>query len=169
MADVGSAEDSTAGRRHDGLVTRQGDHSLVGGVGAVLAAGALVLVAGLPGLLAGVLVVAGWYLLSVPFALAVGHVLLAVTVPQSSAIGAFVLVEVGFVLLLVGPLVRGREDLRIVSAAIVVFLALLGVVAVGLRWYESVALAALALVVAASLLGYGLHRYELLRLGLVEP
>lgn len=123
------------------------------------------LVGGDTGLLAAGALVAAWYLSSVPVTVAIGHVLLgALLSGEPGAIGIGI-AELGLLGLLstAGPLDTLRD-----GAVLLGFTALLGGVAAAGWEAGGVTAAAGALAGTAVLVGYGLHRYELLRLGLIE-
>lgn len=149
-------------------VRRREDRSVAGAAGALLAAGALAVTAGPLGVTVGVALLGAWAVFSVPYVLALGHLGLAVLFPDGPTLQALALVESGFLLVLGGPFLRRGADLRVAVAPFVAAAVLFGAVAAGLRWLDSTAAAALVLAIVAGLLAYGLHRYELVRLGLVE-
>lgn len=140
------------------------DRSRLGGAGALLAAGALVLFAGAPGIAAAAAVLATWFALPATYAFALGNVALVALVGSSDLVRLAV-VEAGLVVALLAP--AGRLD----GPGRPVALALGGVAAgAGLAWAASrgalgTATAGLAVVAATGLGGYGLHRYQLAALG----
>jgi hypothetical protein len=181
------SEAGTERRRPEGLTA---DRTRLGGASALLAAVALIgLTGGRPvvAVLGGLAVVASWWLLAPTYGFALGHVALAAVLPVNALAGGVPLellaVEVGLVgMLLASAVDRGvwpeRGDAehevqtgRSVAPSIGLILAwTLGGGA--LAWIAAGSgldlRTAGALVVGASgLAAYGLHRYQLVSLGLV--
>ncbi|SEP93351.1 hypothetical protein [Natrinema salaciae] len=125
-----------------------------------VAAGPLGAFAGLATALVGVL-------LGAPYALAAGHVALVGVFPGAIGLDSFVVVEVAFATLLVAPLGRTASPVRISLVAIASALALAGT-----AWLvggsQSIPVAAAAVLCLLATAAYGLHRLELVRLGLVS-
>ncbi len=115
------------------------------------------------GLGLGVLV--AWVALGTPVAIAVGHVFLAPVFPET--LEALLVVEVGFVVLVLAPVISGRRLGRGV-VRVVLALSLLG----GLLWGSLAVVplwvVPLVLLAAVGLASYGLHRLAWLRLGKIE-
>lgn len=128
--------------------------------------GALSLVAGPIGTVAGLATAVTWHVLGLPSAIAVGHLVLAMAFPTGIDPGAFVVVELAFVVVLLAALVPNRASLRDGVVALGSAVAL-----VGLAWIvtqsQPLWVAAGALLAGFGLAAYTLHRYELVRLGLV--
>ncbi|MFC6716034.1 hypothetical protein ACFQGT_17740 [Natrialbaceae archaeon GCM10025810] len=122
--------------------------------------------AGPIGALAGLATAVVGFLLGPPYAFAIGHIALVALFPDGIEPRAFALVEIGFVAVLIAPAWRTASPGRVAAVAVGSALALAGV-----AWAvvdgRSVALAAGALLVTFALTAYGLHRLELVRLGLV--
>ena len=128
---------------------------------------ALTAVAGPYGALVGVATAAVWYALGTPYALAGGHVALPALFPDGIDPFAFAVVELAFLAVLVGAALATSRPLE--QAAIVLASALvLGGVAWLVFLEGSLALAAAALLAVVALGAYAIHRYERLRLGLLE-
>ena len=139
----------------------------LGRAGVVLAGLGFVLVGDLFGLGAAVLLGVAWYALPVPYAVAIGHVLFAVLLPAEPGVLDVVPGELGLLCLL-GAAAPSRDRVARFGALLVgATIILSGVAALGFR-IEALPGAATALVAASLLGGYGLHRYELLRLGLLD-
>ena len=137
-------------------------------VGVGLAASALVLGGGMSGRLAAVGLVVAWLALPVEYAFATGHVALAVIGIDSVALGPLLAVEAGLVLLVGGSLWVTDGSWSASATWLLAYVALGGgvwyvAVESGEVWYAVVLLWA---VVAAT--AYGLHRHELVTLGLTE-
>lgn len=132
-----------------------------------LTAVGLLLIGGTSGIAATIALGVAWYALSTPYTVALGHLLLAALLPESGGLPGLLAAEGG----LLGMLAinaPGRDDHLQFGAAFVTSMLLLSCVAVlGVRLWGLPA-AALLLAAVALLVGYGLHRYELLRLGLLE-
>lgn len=136
-------------------------------IAALLVLTALATIAAGPlGVLAGLVTAVTWYGLGVPYALAAGHVVLAAAFGGGVAPLEFLLVELGFLAVLLAALV---DDAGPRGTVAVGTLSAVGLVAVG--WAVGQAaplwLAAGTVCGAFALVAYGLHRYELVRLGLV--
>ncbi|RQG96011.1 hypothetical protein EA473_07500 [Natrarchaeobius chitinivorans] len=127
------------------------------------------LVFGPLGIVAGAVVAGMWALFGVPYALALGHVFLVALLPGTgigSEIVAIGIIELGFGTLLLGSLLRRSAELTIGFVAIGSLIALGGLVwAVQSR---SLGLGAGVTVVVLAVASYGIHRYELVALGLVS-
>ncbi|MFC4451591.1 hypothetical protein [Halorussus aquaticus] len=138
------------------------------GVAALLAAGALVAGIGTDsaGLAAGALVAGAWALAGPVYAFAFGQILFAAFAPDPTGLELAV-AQVGLFGFLAVPANRWAP-LRTVGAFVVASAGLVGVGAgvrdvTGELWP-----AALAVGAAVALVAYGLHRYELVVLDLVE-
>lgn len=136
-------------------------------IGALALVGTFGAAAGPPGIGAGVATILLWYGFGTPYALAVGHVLLLALFPGGIDPVAFVLVEAGLLAVLVLPALRTRAPLR-TAAGTLLAVAVLG----GASWLAVVSLslwqAAAVTAGTIALAGYGLYRYGLVALGLVD-
>ena len=123
------------------------------------------LVGGPVGFLMGVVTVAAWVVLGTPYALAIGHVGIVLTFTTGIDPATLIALEVGFVMLLIAPLVRARVRLR--AAAISIGVVVSGA---GLLWLTLEAalwLVAVVIVGFLAVVSYAIHRLELVTLGLV--
>lgn len=144
-------------------------HRVVGGVGVLVATGALIGAAGPAGLLLGLFVAVGWVFLPPVFAFAVAHAVLPLVAPVP--LPWLVAFEVGALGVLAAPAGDDPAPQSALRAAIPLAVATLWLLAVALavRGVTDGALwAAVAVVGAVAAAAYGLHRYALVRLGLVE-
>lgn len=139
-----------------------------------LLAGALALVValtaafGVGGLLLAIGLTVGWYLLPVTYAIAGGSLLVLALAPTSLSDTQLVAVVASFLALLA---VATPTDDRPIPALAALGLGaggLLGATWVGLAVGDAVWAGALVLALAFAVASYGLHRYELVQLGLVE-
>lgn len=142
---------------------------LVGGFGVAVVGAGFWLAVGGWGLLAAAVIGLGWYRLSSLYAVAIGHAALLPFVTSIDTVTPAVLIaEVGFGLLLIAPAVDTAAPTAFVGA----FLGSLGgllVISVAVyRWSDRLWITAVVLLGALAVASYGLHRYELVRLGLVE-
>ncbi|SDD43414.1 hypothetical protein [Natrinema hispanicum] len=123
-------------------------------------------VAGPLGALAGIATALVGYLFGIPYALAAGHVALAASFPGGIDPLPFVIVEVTFIAVLLAPVPWTESPGRITLVAITSTLTLAGA-----AWLivdsQSLYLAATTVIVLLAIASYGLHRLELVRLGLV--
>ncbi|MFB6296223.1 MAG: hypothetical protein ABEH66_05190 [Halobacteriales archaeon] len=138
------------------------------GIAAIALAGLGFLVAGgLPGIAAAVALAGSWYALPAPYAVAIGHLLLAVLLPETPGVLALIPAELGLLGVL-GAEALPRDEFFPLAALLLAFVFLLSDAAILGFLIGGLPAAALALVAAGVAIGYGLHRYELLRLGLLD-
>lgn len=123
-------------------------------------------VAGPLGALAGIATALVGYLFGIPYALAAGHVALVASFPDGIDPLPFIIVEVTFIAVLLSPVPWTESPGRITLVAITSTLTLAGA-----AWLivdsQSLYLAATTVIVLLAIASYGLHRLELVRLGLV--
>lgn len=136
------------------------------GVSLALLVVAFGIVAGPLGVLAGITTAVVGYALGTPYALAAGHVALVAAVPNGIDPLSFVIVEAAFVAVLLAPMRRTASPGRIALVAVISAIALAGT-----AWLvvdsQSIWVAATAVLALLAIGAYGLHRLELVRLGLV--
>lgn len=144
----------------------QVSRSWLGGLGAVGVAAILGLIAGPLGFVAGGILLLCWLVVPTVFVFALGQ-LLVVAVLTEPSLETIALVEAGFVLILLDSVPRvWRRHVGMITIG----------GAVGLSWMalgierqtDALWPAALVLVGAVALSSYMIHRYELVRLNLVE-
>ncbi|QFU82258.1 hypothetical protein [Natronorubrum aibiense] len=125
----------------------------------------LTLAAGPTGTVAALTTAVIWYTLGIPYAIAAGHVVLATAFSGDIDLFTFIDIELAFVFVLVLSS-RATNSLSNVAVALVSAVGL-----VSIAWAGSQAqplwLAASILLAVFALTAYTLHRYELVRLGLV--
>lgn len=139
------------------------------GVVAVLVAGVgFAAVDGLPGVTSAIGVGIVWLLLPAVYAVALGYGLLAaLTISEGASIEALV-AGLGLFVILLTPAPRLYRRQTLVSATLVTAGALLVVFGVTFATTGALWTAAVALAVAWTVAAYGVHRYELMILGLAE-
>lgn len=137
-------------------------------LGVLVATATTVLLVGPLGLLVAVAVGAGQYLFGTAVAFALGQVVLVGLLPFDGPVTDFALAEAGLCLVLVSGLVDHAEPLRSVVATLVAGIAVGGLTWLVFRTTDSVPLTGGALVAGLALVLYAAHRYERVRLGLVE-
>lgn len=124
-------------------------------------------VAGLPGGLAGVATAVIWYGFGIPYAIAVGYVLLLGLFPDGINLVSFGITGGVMAVFVCSAATGSRSWVRILGFALTM-IAVLG----GLVWWLftvwTLWIAASGGLAVLGLLAYGLHRYELVRLGLVS-
>ena len=125
------------------------------------------LTAGPVGVLVGLLTAAVWYALGTPYAFAVGHVGIVVAFSDGIDPLMLALLEVPFVALLLAPLVRHHARVRAIGVALTVVLAGSALVWVGTSQL-SLSVTVLLVLGFLVIVSYGIHRLELVRLGLVR-
>jgi hypothetical protein len=128
----------------------------------VLLAGVLWAVSGLSGVALAVIVGVAWAVIQTPYAVAIGQLLHAVGDAEAGVLGV-----VTFGILFVPELLdqwRPNTALLAVAVFVVATAAFAGSVLI-----ESVAIAVLVSGIGFGVAAYSIHRYELVRFGLVEP
>ncbi|MEF8843572.1 MAG: hypothetical protein V5A62_18425 [Haloarculaceae archaeon] len=149
--------------------------SLPGGIAAVAVTALLWMLSGGLGLVGGGVLLAAWAVLPATYAFAIGQVAFVTatrsgTLPDAGLdVGLLVpvLVEIGLVGVLVGPVVRSTGGRRTAGWTLL-GTAVLGGIALGsYALWDRVWVAAAVLVGLVGLVAYGLHRYELVVLGKV--
>jgi hypothetical protein len=144
------------------------DRSRTSAVGVVLATAAFSVAAGPTGLLTSIAVVITWCLLSAPFAFAVGQLAFIVLFPAGSSLSQLALIEVGLLSILLGSVLRLDKPGRAVTVIVLAFAGLGTSAWVGFKMADTLWPAVLTVAASAIIAVYGLHRYERVRLGLVE-
>lgn len=144
---------------------------LVGLLGVAIVGAGCWLATGEPGLIAAGVIGLCWYLLSGPYAVAIGHgafLLFPTEALAPAPAPALLIAEAGLGVVLVAPAV----DTDAPGAFVGLFLGSLGgllALSVAIYWWSSLLwVTAAVLLGALGVAGYGLYRYELVRLGLVE-
>lgn len=159
-----SRSDATARSNRSGGRVRGTRLSGAGAVAVVLAFGAF---GGLAGLAAGVAVAVGSLVLPATYAFAFGHVALLFALP-SPTLRQIAAVELGLAAVLVSPMAGTDGGRRLIAATALCFVGLAAVVAPASLAVDPLWTVAAALVALVAALSYGVHRYERLRLGLLE-
>jgi hypothetical protein len=142
--------------------------TLLGVFGVVLTAVVVGLVGGFTGIGFAIVFVVVWVFLPAVYSYAVGHVLTLGTTASALSVVELLFVEMGLLAVLFGPLTRPDFVNRgVVARSTLGFaFALFGLVVVGLALADQVWVTAVVLLLAGGVLMYGLHRYELVTLGL---
>ncbi|WP_440771927.1 hypothetical protein [Natronorubrum sp. DTA28] len=138
-----------------------------GGIAVILLAVTVAAIAGPIGALAGLAIAATWYGFGTPYAIAASTVLLIGLFPDRIDVFSFVLGTAAMIVLILSEAARTRQRIRTGVVAIV-SIAVLGGVGWGALEAWSLWIAATATLVVLAFLSYGLHRYELVVLGLVS-
>lgn len=146
--------------------SQRGPRNVVAGLVLLGIAGGLGAVTGVVWGGVGLALVALWYLVPVPIVVGIAQLVLLVHSPwHLPTLAAF---EAGLAVVLLAGATDGHQSLRTLVAATLSIGILVAVVLTG-RWqaigYWSVAG---LLVAIAGVIAYGLHRYELVEMGLVE-
>lgn len=120
------------------------------------------------GVVSAVLIVVAWFVLPMVYTVALGHILIAALTIDGFTTYAIIAAETG----LVGMLLTSKPILydRGTVTSMIVFMLGLFVFTFGIVYVTSNALwiGALALLIVGALVSYGMYRYELVSLGLVE-
>ena len=136
-------------------------------LGTLVATAAVGVVVGPLGVLVAVGVGIARYLAATT-AFAAGQIVLVALYPTEGPLALLVLAEIGLSCVLLAPVVDRDEPGRATVATLVAGVALGGTAWAALRSAEGVWVGASAIVVGTAIAAYGLHRYERVRLGLVE-
>lgn len=144
------------------------DVTWLGALGALVTTATLGVAVGPVGVLAGGALALCWYRFPTVYAFALGHVAMAALVPKTAPLAVFAPVEVGLFLVLVGPAALDESRSRTVATTAGCFLGLLTVAWVARSSTDALWLTASAILGTTALLAYGVHRYGLVRFGLVE-
>lgn len=140
----------------------------IGGIGVAIATIALGLTAGPVGLAAGLGAALAWYALPGWYAFTVGLVVATPLIVSAPSLWTRAVVLLGLLAVLAGPLTRVEDETRTLTA-FAFTTAVVAIVGWGVLWTDQpLWLAALVVAAISVLIAYGLHRYELLMLGLVE-
>lgn len=146
---------------------------VVGLAGLAIVGGGLWLAAGVGGLIATAAIGLCWYLLSGLYAVAVGHATLLLftantVTPRLTLPPEVLIAEGGLVVLLIVPALDTNVPGQFIGAFIVTLTTLLGLAVAAYWWSTRLWVAAGVLIGAFAVVSYGLYRYELVRLGLIE-
>lgn len=108
-----------------------------------------------------------WFVLGTPYAIAAGHVLLAVVIDPTIALETLALLEVGFIALILAPVLRvpSLPQFMGVTLGSLAILALVGWIT---REMQSLWMSVLVVLSTLALLSYGLHRLSLVSLGKID-
>lgn len=132
----------------------------------LIATAALIAAGGPAGIALALLTGGVWYLTSPPVAFAVGQLVFVVLLPETT-LGLVFLGQAGLILVLLSSTVDDAHSLRAVVALLVSGTGLGAMAWLGLLTGE-LWTGAIVLFVSALAIGYLMHRYERVRLGLVE-
>ena len=141
--------------------------TIPGGVAALAAAAVLAALGDLTGGLAGLALLATWYALGPASAFAAGQVGV-VALAGDWSLGVVGIGELAVFAVLLAPALPSARGRRFAVQTVVATVALGGVAYGAHRAWETTWATALVLVAVAALVGYGLHRYELLGTGRVD-
>ena len=145
-----------------------GGRSWFGGPGVAVTTVALGYAAGPWGVAAGIATAVAWYRLTDVYAFAVGQLLAVATLSGAAPIWPVAAAELGLLGVLVGSVAgvdRPGRPLAVFGLATLLFWAIAwGLIRTGRPLWSAAGLVAVVAATAA----YGLHRYELVELGLLE-
>lgn len=137
-------------------------------IAALVAGLGFVLVGGLAGVASALAVALVWLFLPAVYAVALGHVLLAALTVDGGTLLEFIVVGLGLFAVLLAPASRLYERETLVSVTVFAAGVLFFAFGIAFTTADVLWIASLALVVLWALAAYGIHRYELVTLGLVE-
>jgi hypothetical protein len=175
-ADSGPTADAEQSQSSPERTPPSPERTRPGGVSALAAAVALIVVADehwLVAVVGALALLTAWYLAAPPYAFAVGNLALVAALPEADLVRVGV-VEVGLLGVLLASATTPDGHDRFSSLTVVGALLVLGWILIGgaLAWASTRSLldlrvAAVLLVVPTALAAYGLHRYELVELGVI--
>ena len=137
-------------------------------LGTLVATAAVGVVVGPLGVLVAVGVGIARYLAAATTAFAAGQIVLVALYPTEGPLALLALAEVGLSCVLLASVLGRDEPGRAIVATLIAGVALGGTAWVALRSTEGVWAGTSAVVAGTATVAYGLHRYERVRLGLVE-
>ena len=140
---------------------------ILGGLGVIVATLGLALAAGTWGIVAGLAIALTWALGPSMYAFAIGQLFAVAVLSGEARLVAIAVAEGGLLAMLAAPLTKTAESTRTVATYAIATLALGGIGWGVLRTGRPAWAAAVAITVVAALAAYSVHRYELVRLGLV--
>lgn len=135
---------------------------------ALVAGGGFVLLGGLPGAASAAAVGLVWLVLPAVYAVALGHVLVAALTIGGVAPLAVLTAEFGLFAMLLTPAATLAQRETLVSMTVFVLGVFAFVFGIAFLVSEVLWIGALVLLLVGVFASYGLHRYELVILGLVE-
>lgn len=138
------------------------------GLATLGAAAVGVLVAGLPGALAGAALVVAWLLAPPVVVAALGQVLFAPLLPADAPLAMIALVEAPLAALVLVDLIDWRAPLGTFVGAVVTLAAVAGLAVAGIVWLDRLWQAAALLVPVAAVVAYGLHRYTVVTVEMTD-
>lgn len=159
--------DEVASGIRSSILSRQRGETLLCILGALAILVILTLFGGTVGLGIGVIVAISGVFLPRIYAFAVGHLGILVAI-SSPTVFQLAVAELSLVPILVAPLVAIEDGLRSIAATSLCYIGLAAVVATGIMTIDALWLTAVILAILVMSIGYGIHRYEQLQLGLVE-
>lgn len=140
----------------------------VGGLAALVATVALGVATGPVGAAAGLATLGLWWLVTAPYAVAAGQVLAVAVLPVDVGLPVLAAIEASLLAILLGPLLTTDAPVGSATAFVVCAAGLAVIPMTLLSTGRPLWTAAAALAVVAAVAAYALHRYERVRLGLVE-
>lgn len=139
---------------------------LANALGALASAAVLGVAAGIPGVVAGVVLWLSSFWLRPIFVFAAGQFALLALFPEGVPLGRLVLAEAGLLGTLAGSVVRTPDPSRTVAVTLAAFLGLGALLRAGRLWGDAVWISGALLIGSVAIVSYGLHRYELVLMGL---
>jgi hypothetical protein len=140
------------------------EQALRRGGGVTLLAGVLVAVSGLSGVVLAAIVGGMWMRVRTPYTVAVGQLLYAVWAAEPGVLGVVGILSFG-ILFIPELFEQWRRKTALLATSV---LGVASVVFAGSLLVDSVPLAAFGLCLGFGTVSYSIHRYELVRFGLVE-
>ena len=152
----------------NGFTDRLTARNALTAAGVLLTTAALVVAIGPVGLLVGITIGVAQYFVSPPSAFAAGQVAFIVLFPVGGSLSLLVLGEAGLAGVLLGSAPDHGEPGRTAFVTVIATVGFGALAWLGVRTADGIWLGALALALATAVAVYGFHRYERVRLNLVE-
>lgn len=138
------------------------------GLGLGLATAGLVMTAGSIGIVGGVLLALSWFVVPPIYTAGVGFVIAAALVPDGFTGITFTPIGLGILCVLAAPFLDRDDPAVLTVTAATELSVLLAVVGGAFLWTTALLPSATALLGAFALISYLIHRYEIIRIGLLK-
>lgn len=138
------------------------------GLGFALVTGGLAMTAGPIGIVGGLLIAVSWFIVPPIYTAGIGFVIAAALVPGGFTGITFTPVGLGILCVFAAPFLDQDDPVVLIIAAATGLSVLLVVVGGAFLWTTAILPSATALLGAFALISYLIHRYEIIRIGLLK-